>query len=157
MRRSTLLLAVFALVAAAPAALAQTDAQVANEVAALAKAEWAASIAQRPVSEALKDVADEYTEFNPNYPIRLDGRPLNSRLYEVFQAGAGRLVAAEMGNPQVQVYGDVAILTYNFLGAVENADGEVEANLAKSTRVYVNRDGGWQLVHAHFSPLGNDD
>lgn len=156
MHRSTILIALFALIAAAPAAQAQTDPQVANEVAALAKAEWAASIAEKPIAELTKDLADEYTEFNPDYPTRLDGRPLNARLWAAGQAGAGRLVAAEMGNPQVQVYGDVAILTYNFLGAVEDADGAVEANVAKSTRVYVNRDGRWQLVHAHFSPIAAD-
>jgi ketosteroid isomerase-like protein len=58
--------------------------------------------------------------------------------------------------PKVQAYGDVAILTYNFLGVTKNADGETSPMLAKSTRVYVKKGGEWKLVHANFAPLGND-
>ena len=59
-----------------------------------------------------------------------------------------------MVNAKVQVYGDVAILTYNFIGSGMTADGEVEPNLAKSTRVYAKIDGAWKLVHANFAPVG---
>jgi len=59
-------------------------------------------------------------------------------------------VAAEMTNEKVQVYGDVAILTYNFAGVTKNKDGETETTRAKSTRVYVKQGGQWWLVHANF-------
>ena len=44
-------------------------------------------------------------------------------------------VGAEMLNSKVQVYGDVAILTYNFAGLKKNKDGETKPKRAKSTRV----------------------
>ena len=46
----------------------------------------------------------------------------------------------------MQVYGDTAILTYNFAGLRRGADGKVNPSLAKSTRVYVKQGGQWKLV-----------
>ncbi len=109
---------------------------------------------KRDVATAMKNVADDYTEFNPDYPTRLDGKALNVRLSEAFNSGSGDTVAAEMANPKVQVYGDVAILTYNYIGAAKNKDGEIESVKAKSTRVYVKQGGQWMLVHANFASVG---
>jgi len=119
-------------------------------------AQWAAEIAKDDAGSAAI-LADEYTEFNSNYPTRVDGKALNTRLYEAMAEGGGSMLAGEMANPKVQVYGDVAILTYNFLGVNKNADGETSTNLAKSTRVYVKQGGAWKLVHANFAPVSSDD
>ena len=134
-------------------AVAQTNPQVAKEVIAITKAQWAAEMAEKPMATIMQNVADEYTEFNPDAPTRLDGKDLASRLFEAIVSGSGQLVAAEMANPKVQVYGDVAILSYNFIGMTKDKDGEVEPFLAKSTRVYVKKDGRWMLVHANFAPV----
>ncbi len=71
---------------------------------------------------------------------------------EAFSKDPGRNMAAEMLNPKVQVYGDVAILSYNYAGIFKNKDGEMEPDRAKSTRVYVKQEGKWKLVHANFAP-----
>jgi len=60
---------------------------------------------------------------------------------------------SDMQNGRVQVYGDTAILTYNFAGLRRGADGKVNPSLAKSTRVYVKHGGKWMLVHANFAPV----
>ena len=127
---------------------------VADQVIAVTKAQWAADM-RKDVSAAMKNVADDYTEFNPDYPTRLDGKAMNVRLSEAFNSGSGDTVAAEMANPKVQVYGDVAILTYNYIGAAKNKDGEIESVKAKSTRVYVKQGGQWMLVHANFASVGD--
>ena len=127
---------------------------VADQVIAVTKAQWAAEM-KNDVATAMKNVADDYTEFNPDYPTRLDGKELSVTLAEAFSEGSGNLVAAEMANPKVQVYGDVAILSYNFIGAAKNKDGEIESVKATSTRVYVKQDGQWMLVHANFAPVGD--
>ncbi len=134
-------------------AVAQTNSQVAEEVIAITKAEWAARMKKQPVATIMQNVAAEYTQFSRDAPTRLDGKGLNMRLREAFWSGSGELVAAEMANPKVQVYGDVAILTYNAIGLTKDKDGEVEPFLAKSTRVYVKKDGRWMLVHANFAPV----
>jgi ketosteroid isomerase-like protein len=57
-----------------------------------------------------------------------------------------------MANPKVQVYnGNVAILTYNYVGVTQDKDGKTEPTRAKSTRVYVKKGDKWMLVHANFA------
>ncbi len=51
----------------------ETDQQVAEEIIAITKAQWAAE-KEKNLVEAMKNVAEEYTEFNPNSPVRVDGR-----------------------------------------------------------------------------------
>lgn len=138
--------------AAGPALAADND-KVAAAVMAMAHAQWAAEIANKPVSEQIVTLADDYTEFSVGAPIRIDGKSLNARLYEAAATDGSVSVSAEMVNPRVQVYGDAAILTYNFVGMVRDKDGKVTPNNALSTRVYANTGGKWQLVHGHFSVI----
>jgi ketosteroid isomerase-like protein len=130
----------------------QADQATADAVIAIVKAQWAAEIKDPTnVSEQLKDASDDYTEFNGDYATRLDGKAMSTRLAEAAGKASGKTIAAEMANPKVQVYnGNVAILTYNYVGVSQDKDGKTEASRAKSTRVYVKKDGKWVMVHANF-------
>jgi ketosteroid isomerase-like protein len=125
---------------------------VSDEIISITKAQWAAEM-KKDSSTAMKNIASDYTEFNFTYPTRLDGKELNQRLAEAQVAASGDLIAAEMANEKVQVYGDTAILTYNFIGAVKEKDGTVEPLHAKSTRVYIRENNRWMLVHANFAAV----
>jgi len=127
-----------------------------EEVIKITHAQWAAEIAKDADASAAI-LADDYTEFNANFPIRLDGKPLYTRLTDALAEGGGNMLAGEMANAKVQAYGDVAVLTYNFVGVTQDADGTTEPMLAKSTRVYVKQNGTWKLVHANFAPVGSDE
>ena len=131
---------------------AGSHSEIADEVIALAKAQWAAGIA-KDTDKVATFLADDYTEFNGGYPTRLDGKELNTTLNRAANMGEAKTLVSDMVNAKVQVYGDVAILTYNFIGSGMTAAGEVEPNLAKSTRVYAKIDGAWKLVHANFAPV----
>jgi ketosteroid isomerase-like protein len=96
-----------------------------------------------------KHVSDDYTEFNSVFSTRIDGKTKNFKLSDANFSG-GTSLSDEMLNPKVQVYGDVAILTYNFAGVVKDNDGKTRSSKAKSTRVYVKMNGEWKLVHANF-------
>ena len=52
-----------------------TPQSVADEVIAVTKAQWAAEM-QKNTAEALKNVADDYTEFNGDYSTRLEGKQI---------------------------------------------------------------------------------
>ena len=131
---------------------AQTNQQIADEIMGMVKAGWAAQAADPGnVAESFKNVADDYTEFNGDYSTRIDGKSVSMNLAEPSGKAPGRRVAAEMLNPKVQVYGDAAILTYNFAGINKNKDGELKSFRAKSTRVYVKQGGKWKMVHANFA------
>ncbi len=142
-----------AAVLAAPAAFAGDDPKVAAEVMALARGQWNAEIANKSMAEQSASIADDYTEFNPDYPVRLDGKALTDRLYEATLRSGDKSLASDMQNAKVQVYGDVAILTYNFVGVTQSKDGKTSPSAAESTRVYAKQSGQWKLVHANFAPV----
>jgi ketosteroid isomerase-like protein len=130
----------------------QADQATADAVIAMTKAQWAAEIKDPTnIAEQMKEASDDYTEFNGDYATRLDGKAMSSRLAEATAKASGKTVAAEMANPKVQVYGgNVAILTYNYVGLIQDKDGKSEPARAKSTRVFVKKDNKWVLVHANF-------
>jgi ketosteroid isomerase-like protein len=130
----------------------QADQATADAVIAMVKAQWAAEIKDpTSVTEQMKDASDDYTEFNGDYATRLDGKTMNSHLAEATGKASGKTVAAEMANPKVQVYnGNVAILTYNYVGVIQDKDGKTEPARAKSTRVFVKKGDKWVMVHANF-------
>ena len=125
--------------------------QVAAEIMALARAQWASEIANEPMAQQNVSLADDYTEFNGDFPTLLVGKTMATRMGEV--TPYDKAMFSDMQNGRVQVYGDTAILTYNFAGLRRGADGKVNASLAKSTRVYVRQNGQWKLVHANFAPV----
>jgi ketosteroid isomerase-like protein len=116
------------------------------------KAQWTASDAGN-TAEYMKSVADEYTEFNGAYATRLDGKALSTKVSEANDQASVKTVVSEMANAKVQVYGDVAILSYNFIGVTKDKDGKTQPTRAKSTRVYAKQGGKWMLVHANFGGL----
>ena len=130
----------------------QADQATADAVIATTKAQWAAGIKDPTnVAEQSKDMSDDYSEFNGQFATRLDGKAMNSRLAEASAKDSSKGIAAEMTNPKVQVYnGDVAILTYNYVGLTRDKDGKTEPTRAKSTRVFVKKGEKWTLVHANF-------
>ena len=134
----------------APAQAAE-NAQVAAEVMALARAQWASEIAGEPMGQQNAQLAEDYTEFNGDFPTLLVGKAMSTRMGEV--TPNDKAMFSDMQNGRVQVYGDTAVLTYNFAGLRRGADGKVNPSLAKSTRVYVKQGGKWMLVHANFAPL----
>jgi ketosteroid isomerase-like protein len=134
---------------------AAEDAAVAATVMQLARAQWAAEMAGKPAAEQHAATAEDYSEFNPVYPVRIDGKAM-----AVAMTGADTSTTplfADMQNARVQVYGDTAILSYNFAGLVKDKDGKIAPNIAKSTRVYAKTGGGWKLVHANFAPVVTPD
>ena len=142
----------FAMNASAQAPAPQADQGVADAVIAMVKAQWASEIKDpTSVTEQMKDAADDYTEFNGDYSTRLDGKAMSTRLAEASGKASGKTIAAEMANPKVQVYnGNTAVLTYNYVGVIQDKDGKTEPSRAKSTRVFVKKGDKWVLVHANF-------
>ena len=90
------------------------------------------------------DRRGDYTEFNGDYPTRIDGKAMNVAMAQIVPST--KSVFGDMQNAKVQTYGDTAILTYNYAGITRGPDGKTEPSVAKSTRVYVKDGGQWKLV-----------
>ena len=127
--------------------------QVSAEIMALARAQWASEIAGQSTAQQNASLADDYTEFNGDFPTLIVGRAMADRMVDVLPND--KAMFSDMQNGRVQTYGDTAILTYNFAGLRRAADGKVAPSLAKSTRVYVKQGGQWKLVHANFAPVAS--
>jgi ketosteroid isomerase-like protein len=141
-------IALVAMMLASPVTAAENPA-VAAEIIGLVRQQWAAEIAGKPAPEQVAGMSEDYTEFGEDYPVLFAGKALMQRYNEA--PAVGKTVYAEMLNPKVQVYGDTAILTYNYLGYLRMPDGAIRDTFSNSSRVYVRQGGRWMLVHAHFS------
>ncbi len=133
-------------------AMAQDRAADKKAVMEAARAQWQAGIQQAPMAEQYATVADDYTEFNATSPALIRGKPRAMALTSAYDQGGGATLFGDMENAHVQLYGDTAILSYNYVGVQRDREGNVEPQNAKSTRVYVKMDGEWKLVHANFQP-----
>ena len=150
LKNGSFIMAVFLLLSFSTSLIAQSSkSSTEDEVIALTYKLWKAEM-EKNTMEMDKYLSDDYTEFNSDYSTRIDGKKTNVALYDAFIKSGGTELAAEMLNPKVQVYGDVAILSYNFAGVIKDNDGKITNTKAKSTRVYVKMNGDWKLVHANF-------
>ena len=130
--------------------------KVADEVISITKAEWSALMSKN-IGKAMQDVHKDCTMWVPEFPNRLNGKDAIYKFSDARATGTGSLIMAEMANEHVQVFGDVAILSYNFMGMNKDKEGKTKPSLAKSSRVYLNQGGKWLLVHANFAPIGTDE
>ncbi len=141
-------LALAASLLAASAAFADDHAAVEKEILDVVQKEWAAEM-RGDVDGMLKSKSKDVTIFDLGNPYRTDYASDNA----VIRADAkhGAMLVEQMVNPKVQVFGDVAILTYNMVGVYKGSDGHVSHEYNRGTRVYHKENGQWMLVHGHFS------
>lgn len=97
----------------------------------------------------LEIYAQDITYFDPYLQKRLDGFEQVKALYLTLQ-GKVNVPKYELINPQVQIAGNVAVLTYNL--TAYGTDNGLKWN---STQVYrLENDGRWRIIHAHWSLIG---
>ena len=87
----------------------------------------------------------EITYFHIVSEKRIDGLPA---LKSLFDANRGRPLfdSYEMADPQVQVSGDIAVLSYILIR-------HLGANTSRwnSTQIYQHKKEGWRVIHSHWS------
>jgi Calcium/calmodulin dependent protein kinase II association domain len=80
-----------------------------------------------------------------NLARRLDGLPALTSLYETVR-GKIHLERYDLLHPKVQLCGDAAVLTYNFVGY---ADGK--SHRWNCTEAYRRAASGWRIIQTHWS------
>jgi ketosteroid isomerase-like protein len=83
--------------------------------------------------------------FDPTLERRLDGLEALTRLYEAVR-GRIHMTRYELLNSQVQLCGEAAVLTYNFVG-----ESEGKTDRWNCTEVYRRAPNGWRIIHTHWS------
>ncbi len=94
----------------------------------------------------LEITAPDVVYFDPYVGVRIDGRDALRKCYEPIW-GKVRFDRFELLNPHVQVEGNLAVLTFNYV----SYNGE-EADRWNCTEVY-RRGGshGWEIIQTHWS------
>ena len=76
---------------------------------------------------------------------------------EVFKGFRDGIVRAEkmtMSNVQARVVGDAGVVTYTADSVTRDQHGSVAA-VVQATATYVRRDGRWQLLASHSTPVSD--
>ena len=92
-----------ALFVSAPSQAAENP-QVSAEMMAFARAQWASEIAGEPMGQQNAPLAEDYTEFNGDFPTLLVGKAMSTRMGEV--TPNDKAMFSDMQNGRVQIYGD---------------------------------------------------
>lgn len=95
--------------------------------------------------------APAVTYFDPETDGRLDGSEGLRQLYASVE-GKIQYDVSEYHNPQVQAFGNVAVLTYHYRSADRRDDGSVSPGTRwNTTEVFAKMEGSWRIVHTHWS------
>lgn len=89
--------------------------------------------------------APDVVYFDPFLERRLDGVEALTRYYESLR-GKIRIDRDELINPNVQVCGEAAVLTFNYVSYT----GAVRMRW-NCTEVYRNQTGLWRIIQTHWS------
>lgn len=140
-----LVVAVFGGCATAPKI---TEPAALEEILALERAAMETWFKSDPTAYA-QGFADKATYFDTKLADRFDDSAVKKHLMTF----AGKIPDFDYKffNPRVDLYGDVAVFTYN-LEAYNRKDGKVTVRW-KSTAVLTRTNGGWEKVHAHWTGI----
>ena len=95
--------------------------------------------------------AEEITYVDPDLMEHVRGLAAYGRFLESW-VGKVRYDGSEFINPRVAVYGELAVLAYNYIATVLGPDsGIVEQTPWNSTEIYALVDGDWKIIHTHWS------
>jgi len=117
-----------------------TDTIIAMECAALDR--WG----KGDPSGFLEICAPDVVYFDPNLERRIDGRDALGKYYEAIR-GKVSIERYELLNPFVQRFGDVAVLTFNYV-SYGGAEDEYRWNC---TEVYRRSGEVWEIIQTHWS------
>lgn len=90
--------------------------------------------------------APDVVYFDPSLERRIDGREALSRYYERIR-GKVAIRRYELLNPLVQVVGDAAVLTFNYV----SYGGTEDAHRWNCTEVYRRSGERWEIIQTHWS------
>jgi ketosteroid isomerase-like protein len=90
--------------------------------------------------------SEDITYFDPFLQKRVTGIKEFTDHYASFRYSFS-FPGYELLNPEVQLFGDTAVLTFNFVGT--GNDGS--KNRWNATEVYNRFENVWKLIHSHWS------
>jgi ketosteroid isomerase-like protein len=109
------------------------------------------AFAQNDVERYFTFIDPEITVFTPSNSYRVEGVAADREEFEFsLKSGATYIGYFQEMQPTVQVYADVAVVSYYSRGSYGKEERARVLNL-KETDVLVKKDGRWKIVHIHVS------
>lgn len=100
-------------------------------------------------------IDDDIVVLTPSSPYRIEGIGDDREEFEFgLRQGYGRIGYFQELQPRIDVYGDVAVVTY-FSRGWYGANDKARTLYLKETDVLVRRAGSWKIVHIHVSASGD--
>jgi len=100
-------------------------------------------------------IDDDIVVLTPSNPYRIEGIRDDREEFEFgLRQGYGRIGYFQELQPRIDVFGDVAVVTYFSRGSYGAGDKSTTLYL-KETDVLVRRGDAWKIVHIHVSATGN--
>jgi uncharacterized protein (TIGR03067 family) len=106
-----------------------------------------AAIVKADVAFLERVLHEDYTHHRPSGTVENRAQYLENR--KARRVEFESLMADEI---KVRVYGDTAVVTYRSTAKGKDPQGAIDEQ-RRWTRVFVRRDGHWQLVHAQGTPI----
>ena len=94
----------------------------------------------------IEAAAEEITYFDPGLEKRCTGKKDFHDWIAAFN-GTFSFPDYELLDPQVQMHGEIGILTFNFIGFMKEGSKEY----FNTTEVYKLSEGDWKLISSHWS------
>ena len=94
----------------------------------------------------LEICAPDVVYFDPGRDMRIDGKEALSEYYESIR-GLVSVERYELLNPLVQLIGEAAVLTFNYV----SYGGSEEAYRWNCTEVYRKTGDSWEIIQTHWS------
>lgn len=88
-------------------------------------------------------------------PHRQDGLDFHFFMIDHSWAGTGADFRYDLLEPRLQRYGNTAVVSYTFMLTIAGEEGITHRSHNES-RVLVQGPEGWQVVHVHKSPAGQE-
>jgi ketosteroid isomerase-like protein len=87
----------------------------------------------------------------PSNPYRVEGIQDDREEFEYgLKRGTGRVGYFQEMQPKIQLFGDIAVVTYYSRGSY-GAEEQEKVSYYKETDVLHKKDGKWKVVHVHVS------
>jgi ketosteroid isomerase-like protein len=99
--------------------------------------------------------APEVTYVDPGLPKPIVGLEAYSRYLGELK---GKILydGSEFVRPKVAVYGDMAVLTFNYQATTRQADGTEKRHAPwNTTEIYARLGGAWKIIHTHWSYINH--
>lgn len=112
---------------------------------------WNAAFAANDVEKYFSYIGRDIVVMTPSNPYRVEGLPDDREEFEFgLHKGYSRVGVFQEIAPIVNVYGDVAVVTYFNRGYYGPEEDGAMAYL-KETDILRRADGAWRIVHIHVS------